>query len=95
MYFENYLNLKKKLSLLEFELTEKNSDDKKIEISKIKNSMTEIENELNKKNSDEHLFIRCRYINGYTMDKTAEAMNVSRDTAYRISRRVKDTLMIK
>jgi len=85
-YFKNYLILKKKLNLLEHEIK---TDENREEIDRIKKSMEEIKSALNKNNSDEHLFIRCRYINGYTMEKTAEALHVSRDTAYRISRRVK------
>ena len=38
--------------------------------------------------SDEQMFLECRYIMGMTMEQTAEAMYVSRDTAYRIRRRI-------
>ena len=37
---------------------------------------------------EEQLFLESRYIAGMTMEKTAEAMHVSRDTAYRIRRRL-------
>lgn len=38
--------------------------------------------------NDERIFLECRYIHGLTMEKTADAMCVSRDTAYRIRRRI-------
>lgn len=38
--------------------------------------------------NDERIFLECRYIQGMTMEKTADAMCVSRDTAYRIRRRI-------
>jgi hypothetical protein len=36
----------------------------------------------------ERMFLKYRYIYGYTAEKTAEVMNVSRDTVYRIKRRI-------
>ena len=38
---------------------------------------------------DERMFIECHFINGLTMEQSAEAMEISRDTVFRISRRVK------
>ena len=38
--------------------------------------------------SDERLFLTYRYFHGMTMEQTAEAMHVSRDTVYRIRRRI-------
>ncbi|MCL2212864.1 MAG: hypothetical protein FWB93_03440 [Oscillospiraceae bacterium] len=38
--------------------------------------------------SDERMFLECRYLMGMTMEQTAEAMYISRDTAYRIRRRI-------
>ena len=38
--------------------------------------------------SDERLFLTYRYLHDLTMEQTAEAMNVSRDTVYRIRRRI-------
>lgn len=42
------------------------------------------------KRSDERLFLTYRYVHGMTMEETAEEMNVSRDTVYRIRRRLAD-----
>ena len=91
------------LNVLDHELKTADSEEKinllKIEINKIKLDMTEIENAVNnyknQKHSDERLFLRCRYIDGYTIEKTAAVLNISRDTAYRINRRVKEMLIIK
>jgi DNA-directed RNA polymerase specialized sigma subunit len=38
--------------------------------------------------SDERLFLTYRYLHDMTMEQTAEAMHVSRDTVYRIRRRI-------
>lgn len=38
--------------------------------------------------AEERLFLACHYINGLPMESTAAAMGISRDTAYRIRRRV-------
>lgn len=38
--------------------------------------------------SDERLFLTYRYLHDLTMEQTAEAMHVSRDTVYRIRRRI-------
>ena len=38
--------------------------------------------------AEERLFLACHYINGFSMESTASAMNVSRDTIYRIRRRI-------
>ena len=38
--------------------------------------------------AEERLFLACHYINGLSMEATAFAMNVSRDTIYRIRRRI-------
>ena len=38
---------------------------------------------------DERVFIECHFITGLSMEATAEAMNVSRDTVYRIARRLR------
>ena len=38
--------------------------------------------------SNEKLFLECRFIQGFTVEKTAEVMCVSRDTAFRIRRRL-------
>jgi hypothetical protein len=43
------------------------------------------------KQSDGRAFLRCRYVLGMTMEQTAEQMHVSRDTAYRIRRRIAQT----
>lgn len=43
------------------------------------------------KQSDDRAFLHCRYILGLTMEQTAEKMHVSRDTAYRIRRRIAQT----
>ncbi len=40
------------------------------------------------RHADERLFLAHRYILGMTMEATAEAMGVSRDTVYRIRRRI-------
>ncbi len=40
------------------------------------------------KRLDEKLFLTYRYVHGMTMDETAEEMSVSRDTVYRIRRRL-------
>ncbi len=37
---------------------------------------------------DEQIFLRCRYLEGMTMERVAEEMFVSRDTVYRIRRRL-------
>ena len=42
------------------------------------------------KRSDERLFLTYRYMHGMTMEETAEEMSVSRDTVYRIKRRLAD-----
>ncbi len=41
--------------------------------------------------ADDRAFLHCRYILGLTMEQTAEQMHVSRDTAYRIRRRIAQT----
>lgn len=41
-----------------------------------------------KRQSDEQLFLKLRYVQDLTIDETAEAMFISRDTAYRIRRRI-------
>ncbi len=38
-------------------------------------------------------FLRCRYVLGLTMEETAEQMGISRDTAYRIRRRIAQTAL--
>ncbi len=43
------------------------------------------------KQSDDRAFLHCRYILGLTMEQTAEQMHISRDTAYRIRRRIAQT----
>lgn len=43
--------------------------------------------------TDERLFLECRYIQGMTVEKAAEAMCVSRDTAFRIRRRLAEKEM--
>ncbi len=43
------------------------------------------------KQADDRAFLHCRYILGLTMEETAEQMHVSRDTAYRIRRRIAQT----
>lgn len=40
------------------------------------------------KRSDEKHFLECRYLQGLTVEKTAEVLCVSRDTAFRIRRRL-------
>lgn len=37
----------------------------------------------------ERLFVRLRYIQGMTIEETCEKMNISRETAYRINRRIR------
>ena len=38
--------------------------------------------------ADEQLYLDCRYLQDMTIEETADAMAVSRDTAYRIRRRI-------
>ena len=38
--------------------------------------------------AEERLFLACHYIKGLSMESTAAAMHISRDTAYRIRRRI-------
>lgn len=38
--------------------------------------------------ADERLFLACHYINGLSMEATADQMCISRDTVYRIRRRI-------
>ncbi len=45
------------------------------------------------KKMDDRAFLRCRYVLGLTMEETAEQMHVSRDTAYRIRRRIAQTAL--
>ncbi len=40
--------------------------------------------------SEEKLFLRYYYVLGLTIEKTAEAMDISRDTVYRIRKRLAD-----
>lgn len=44
------------------------------------------------KRTDDRIFLRCRYVLGLTMEQTAEEMHISRDTAYRIRRRIADSV---
>lgn len=44
------------------------------------------------KQADDRIFLRCRYVLGHTMEEIAEEMHISRDTAYRIRRRISDSL---
>jgi len=72
------------------------------EISDCEGKMKEIENAIESyvpdgvttrefnRLSDERMFLECRYLMGLTMEQTAEAMYISRDTAYRIRRRIVD-----
>lgn len=38
--------------------------------------------------ADEQMYLDCRYLQGMTIEETADAMAISRDTAYRIRRRI-------
>lgn len=72
------------------------------EICMIKNKMAQIKlniehyatdqgkDELN--NMEERLFLRCRYVDGMTMEQTAEMLNVSRNTVYRIKNKIEGQL---
>ncbi len=40
------------------------------------------------RSNEERLFLRYHYVIGYSMEQTAEAMDISRDTVYRIRRRL-------
>lgn len=69
-------------------------------ISELEISLEDTENELDSyvanastpreaaKRADEKLFLTYRYIHNMTMEETAEEMCVSRDTVYRIRRRI-------
>ncbi len=69
-------------------------------ISELEISLDDTENELDTyvasastpreaaKRADEKLFLTYRYIHNMTMEETAEEMCVSRDTVYRIRRRI-------
>jgi DNA-directed RNA polymerase specialized sigma subunit len=69
-------------------------------ITELEDSLAEAERSLNEyvksastpreaaKRLDEKLFLTYRYMHGMTMEETAEEMSVSRDTVYRIKRRL-------
>ena len=69
-------------------------------ISELEASMKTTESELDEyvrsastpreaaKRADEKLFLTYRYVHGMTMERAAEEMCVSRDTIYRIRRRI-------
>lgn len=69
-------------------------------ISELESSLGETEKELDSyvasaptpreaaKRADERLFLTYRYVHNMTMEETAEEMCVSRDTVYRIRRRI-------
>ena len=98
------LRKKLELKKTEIGLLGKNDADKvqdvQVEIDRYVDKMKEIEqaienyvpqgvdNRTYMRLSDEQLYLQYRYLLGMTMEQTAEAMYVSRDTVYRIRRRI-------
>lgn len=105
-YFEKYITCKKKLNICEYELRQAEKERRKNivdslenEIKQLESHMSEIKATIDSYNpddyneyTDEKLFLRCRYIDGLTMEQTAEIMHVSRNTAYRIKRKINEQL---
>lgn len=96
-YFTNYIYYKKSLPVYAHELKTLLYENRTEEAERLKskirlteNSMKEIEALIENYNAgaNERLFLRCRYIDGLTMEKTAEIMNVSRDTVFRLKKRI-------
>jgi hypothetical protein len=103
-YYDRYRQLSQHLSLLEGQLNFSSFPDPALiaEYENCKKEQQEIKDHLNNYipyplsarnhyralEEQEFLFYRC--IKGLTMSKTAELMCVSRDTVYRIRRRIAD-----
>lgn len=105
-YFEKYMMYKKRYALCEFELKKAICAGNKIlaqkieeEISEIFAQMTEIKKIIDNYQPGEHknymlerLFLRCRYVDGMTMEQTAELMDISRNTVYRIKKKIEQQM---
>lgn len=103
-YYENYRTLSKKIAILQGQLqffsSELADNSLLLELEHCRRDQSEIENSLEHYTSNslpgrdyfraleeqEFLFYRC--IKGLTMMETAEMMCISRDTVYRIRRRI-------
>lgn len=105
-YFEKYITCKKTLNICEYELRQAEKERRNniieslvCEIDELKSQMSEIKAVIDNYNpndykdfTDERLFLRCRYVDGLTMEQIAEVMHVSRNTAYRIKRKINEQL---
>lgn len=101
-YYENYQIFSSEISVLEGQLQFASSPDAVLleRLQLCKNHQKQIEESLRNyipyplsarnhyKALEEQEFLFYRCIKGFTMSKTAELMSVSRDTAYRIRRRI-------
>jgi|GEM_PF-2631142 hypothetical protein len=108
-YFKKYLFYKTHRGICEFELRQAEQSGNNFmtapireEIRRIDYIMAEIKSVIDDYKpaagdnfADERLYLRCRYIDGVTMEKTAELLNVSRNTAYRIKNKVEGQLLRK
>ena len=103
-YFNKYILYKKRRDICQFEITQAgdNTSELRHELRQLENSMSEIKSVIddyapnrNDENNfaDERLFLRCRYIDGLTMEKTAEMMSISRNTVYRIKKKIEVQLI--
>ena len=86
-YYKQYRSLSDRASMLEGQLQffsdDYNRSETLKELHRISNLKKEIE-----RNLEEREFLFYRYIKGFTMLQVAELMCVSRDTVYRIQRRI-------
>lgn len=104
-YYENHRTLSQRIALLEAQLQFRDADVHSLEseLLRCKEEQRQIEDSLahyipyplaarpyyKALEEQEFLFYRC--IKGLTMRKTAELMCISRDTAYRIRRRIAES----
>ena len=101
-YFNKYILYKKRHDICKFEIRQTDTEALRCELRQLENSMAEIKSVIddyapNNNNThnfaNERLFLRCRYINGMTMEETAEIMEISRNTVYRIKKKIDGQLI--
>ena len=108
-YFKKYAVYKKRRGICEFELKQAErrgnyflTPQIKEEIRRLDNIMAEIQSVIDdytpaegENYMEERLYLRCRYLDGMTMEQIAELLHVSRNTAYRIKNKIEGQLLRK